>query len=163
MPEQFPSDVSLGYSAKATTVVHSLTERLRKDGPDAKAEWRRQKAEMLHSEFSIRPSLRPFGSDRVRLDSGTGGQGNLSFRDPLNQERRLIPLPSRNSIPTANSSSARNLPDERPKIGADLRMRQTELDVGLEEVEFVPDVEAPSVERGAIQSRALDEKSHRVR
>ena len=33
-----------------------------------------------------------FGSDWAQWEAGTGGRGNLPFRDPLNQERRFIPL-----------------------------------------------------------------------
>ncbi len=37
-------------------------------------------------------SANAFGSDWAQLEAGTCGRGNLPFRDPLNQERRFIPL-----------------------------------------------------------------------
>ncbi len=45
-----------------------------------------------HSAFVPHPSLRAFGSDWAQLEAGMCGRGNLPFRDPLNQERRFIPL-----------------------------------------------------------------------
>ena len=54
----------------------------------------------LHpSSFIIHPfptvlclSAHAFGSDWAQLESGTFGRGNLPFRDPLNKERRFLPL-----------------------------------------------------------------------
>ena len=83
----FTHDVFLSHSAKDKAVVRPLAERLRKDGRQGKAECRRQKAEILHSSFFIHPFLRAFGSDWAQLKAGT-----FRFRDPLNQERRFIPL-----------------------------------------------------------------------
>ena len=37
-------------------------------------------------------SAHAFGSDWAQLEAGTCGRRNLRFRDPLNQERRFIPL-----------------------------------------------------------------------
>jgi hypothetical protein len=37
-------------------------------------------------------SAQAFGSDWAQLEAGTCGRGNLPFRDPLNHERRFIPL-----------------------------------------------------------------------
>jgi hypothetical protein len=42
--------------------------------------------------FCLQPSLRAFGSDWAQLEASTCGRGNLPFRDPLNKERRFIPL-----------------------------------------------------------------------
>ena len=47
------------------------------------------------SDFGFaQPSLsaNAFGSDWAQLEAGTCGRRNLRFRDPLNQERRFIPL-----------------------------------------------------------------------
>ena len=44
--------------------------------------------------FFIYPSPCAFGSDWARWEAGTCGRGNLSFRTPLNQERRFLPLRS---------------------------------------------------------------------
>ena len=48
-----------------------------------------------NSEFGIPRlcmSANAFGSDWAQLEAGTCGKGNLPFRDPLNQERRFVPL-----------------------------------------------------------------------
>ena len=37
-------------------------------------------------------SAHAFGSDWAQLEAGTCGRRNLRFRDPLNRERRFIPL-----------------------------------------------------------------------
>ena len=37
-------------------------------------------------------SANAFGSDWAQLEAGTCGRGNLPFRDPLNRERRFLPL-----------------------------------------------------------------------
>jgi len=60
------------------------------------------KIEEGHSQFGFRisdsgfaqpgMSANAFGSDWAQLEAGTRGRGNLPFRDPLNQERRFIPL-----------------------------------------------------------------------
>ena len=83
MPDEFQYDVFLSHSAKDKAVVRPLAERLRQDGQQGKAEGRMQKAEILHSSFCILPFLR----DWAQLEAGT-----FRFRDPLNQERRFIPL-----------------------------------------------------------------------
>ena len=46
-------DVFLSHSAKDKAVVRPLAERLRADGPEAKAECRRQKFFILHSSFIL--------------------------------------------------------------------------------------------------------------
>jgi len=87
MPDEFTCDVFLSHSAKNKAVVRPLAERLRADGVQAKAEFRIQKAELLHSSFSMLPSLGAFGSDWAQWESGI-----FRFRDELNKERRFIPL-----------------------------------------------------------------------
>ncbi|MEK7676809.1 MAG: hypothetical protein AAB676_13335, partial [Verrucomicrobiota bacterium] len=63
----FICNVFLTRSAKHKAVVQELANRLRNDGPEAKAECRRQKAEFLPSSFCIHPSLCAFGSDWAQL------------------------------------------------------------------------------------------------
>jgi hypothetical protein len=52
----------------------------------------KDKVELQPSAFCLQPLLCAFGSDWAQLEAGTCGRGNLPFRDPLNQERRFIPL-----------------------------------------------------------------------
>ena len=80
MPDEFPYDVFLSHSAKDMAVVRPLAERWRADGPLNNSQ---------HSTFNSQP-LR--GSDWAQLESGTCERGNLPFRDPLNKERRFLPL-----------------------------------------------------------------------
>lgn len=98
MPGDFQYDVFLSHSAKDKAVVRPLAERLRQDG-----------VKVWFDEWEIRPgdsipakieeglehsrvlvfcmSANAFGSDWARLESGT-----FRFRDPLNKERRFLPL-----------------------------------------------------------------------
>ncbi|MEI7819731.1 MAG: toll/interleukin-1 receptor domain-containing protein [Verrucomicrobiota bacterium] len=98
MPGEFPYDVFLSHSAKDKPVVRDVAERLRKDG-----------LRVWFDEWEIRPgdsipakieeglersrvlvpcmSANAFGSDWAQLESGT-----FRFRDPLNKERRFLPL-----------------------------------------------------------------------
>ena len=73
--EPFPYDVFLSHSAKDKAVVRPLTERLRADGLRNNSQ---------PSTFNSQP---PRGSDWAQLESGT-----FRFRDPLNKDRRLLPL-----------------------------------------------------------------------
>jgi hypothetical protein len=112
MASEFKHYVFRSHSAKDKAVVRPLAERLRQDERHAKAEARRQKAEILHSAFFLHPSLRAFGSDWAQLETGTCGRGNwwerrLAVRDPLNQERRFIPL--RLDVPRDCFGSGRRL------------------------------------------------------
>ena len=75
MPDEFPCDVFLSHSAKDKAVVRPLAERLRADGTPKNSQ---------PSTFNSQPSP---GSDWAQLESGT-----FRFRDPLNKERRFIPL-----------------------------------------------------------------------
>ena len=99
--EQFTHDVFLSHSAKDKAVVRPLAERLRADGDTSKDEGKRMKDETaLHpSSFIIHPfptvlcmSAHAFGSDWAQLESGTIRTGQRPFRDPLNKERRFLPL-----------------------------------------------------------------------
>ncbi len=109
MSNQFPHDVFLSHSAKDKAVVRSLAERLRQDGLRVWFdEWvlkpavplahrmgegsgvRAAKIEegLEHSRVLVLcMSANAFGSDWAQLEAGT-----VRFRDPLNQERRFIPL-----------------------------------------------------------------------
>jgi hypothetical protein len=86
MPDEFKYDVFLSHSSKDKEVVRPVAERLRKDGLlDFSFGFR-------VSEFGFPPlaaclSAHAFGSDWAQLEAGT-----FRFRDPLNKERRFIPL-----------------------------------------------------------------------
>jgi hypothetical protein len=99
MAEYFPFDVFLNHSSKDKSIVRPLAERLRADG-----------LRVWYDEWEIRPgdsiphkiekgleqsrililcmSANAFdASDWAQLESGT-----FRFRDPLNKERRFLPL-----------------------------------------------------------------------
>lgn len=98
MSEEFLFDVFLSHSSKDKAVVRAIAERLRNDG-----------LRVWFDEWEIRPgdiipvkiehglersrvlvlcmSSHAFGSDWATLEAGT-----FRFRDPLNKERRFIPL-----------------------------------------------------------------------
>ena len=102
-PDAFQFDVFLSHSAKDKAVVRAVAERLRKDGLKVWFdEW------VLVGRVSVEPtkplakieeglehsrvlvlcmSAHAFGSDWAQLEAGT-----FRFRDPLNKERRFIPL-----------------------------------------------------------------------
>ena len=98
MGQEFEYDVFLSHSAKDKAVVRPLAERLRADGLKvwfdelvikpgdsipAKIE-----AGLEHSRVLVLcMSAYAFGADWAQLEAGT-----FRFRDPLNQERRFIPL-----------------------------------------------------------------------
>src|SRR5215813_9985177 len=94
----FLFDVFLSHSSKDKAVVRPLAERLRRDGVrvwfdeweirpgdsiPAKVEEGLERSRVLVLCMSANAS----GSDWARLESGT-----FRFRDPLNKERRFIPL-----------------------------------------------------------------------
>ena len=87
MPDDFPYDVFLSHSAKDKAVVRPLAERLRADGA---TKFGTRNAESGIARLCM--SADAFGSDWAQLESGTCGRGNLPFRDPLNKERRFLPL-----------------------------------------------------------------------
>ena len=119
--ETFPYDVILSHSAKDKAVVRPLAERLCKDGlkgwfdeweppsPAGAGEGGRRPGEGRGAESDsipakieaglersrvlvLRMSANAFGSDWAQWEAGTCGRRNLHFRDPLNRERRFIPL-----------------------------------------------------------------------
>ena len=84
-------------------MVRPLAERLRADGVKVWFdEWVLKPGDSIpakieegleHSRVLVLcMSANAFGSDWAQLESGTRGRGNLPFRDPLNKERRFIPL-----------------------------------------------------------------------
>jgi hypothetical protein len=112
MPDEtsFTYDVFLSHSSKDKPVVRDIAERLKKDvwfdeWVLPQDELRKLEAESsLHpSSFGLHPlveeglersrvlvlcmSANAFGSDWAQLESGT-----FRFRDPLNKERRFLPL-----------------------------------------------------------------------
>ena len=98
MTERFQFDVFLSHSAKDKAVVRPLAERLRQDGLKVWFdEWVLKPGDSIpakieegleHSRVLVLcMSANAFGSDWAQLEAGT-----FRFRDPLNQERRFIPL-----------------------------------------------------------------------
>jgi len=112
MADDFKYDVFLSHSAKDKAVVRPLAERLRKDGLkvwfdewvlpvasvyDRQGEGGRSQSAataakiekgLEHSRVLVLcMSANAFGSDWAQLEAGT-----FRFRDPLNKERRFIPL-----------------------------------------------------------------------
>ena len=98
MAEEFQFDVFLSHSAKDKSVVRPLAERLRKDGVRVWLDEEQIKpgdsipakieAGLEHSRVLVLcMSVNAFGSDWAQLEAGT-----FRFRDPLNKDRRFIPL-----------------------------------------------------------------------
>ena len=98
MPDEFKYDVFLSHSAKDKAVVRPLAERLREDGLKVWFdEWEIKPGDSIpakieegleHSRVLVLcMSANAFGSDWAQLEAGT-----FRFRDPLNKERRFIPL-----------------------------------------------------------------------
>jgi hypothetical protein len=98
MPSDFHYDVFLNHSAKDKVVVRPLAERLRQDGVKVWFdEWVLEPADSIPVKIEeglersrvlvLCMSANAFGSDWAQLESGT-----FRFRDPLNKERRFLPL-----------------------------------------------------------------------
>jgi class 3 adenylate cyclase len=98
MTESFPYDVFLSHSSKDKAVVRPLAERLRTDGLKVWFdEWVLKPGDSIpakieegleHSRVLVLcMSANAFGSDWTQMEAGT-----FRFRDPLNKERRFIPL-----------------------------------------------------------------------
>ena len=98
MPDNFQFDVFLSHSSKDKPVVRELAARLKGDGIrvwldeeqikpgdsiPAKIEEGLERSRVL----VLCMSANAFGSDWAQLESGT-----FRFRDPLNKERRFLPL-----------------------------------------------------------------------
>ena len=98
MPDEFPYDVFLSHSAKDQAVVRPLAERLRADAVKVWFdEWVLKPGDSIPARIEeglersrvlmICRSANAFGSDGAQLESGT-----VRVRDPLNKERRFLPL-----------------------------------------------------------------------
>jgi GTPase SAR1 family protein len=98
MPDEFQFDVFLSHSAKDKAVVRELAARLQRDGVRVWLDEEQIKpgdsipakieAGLEHSRVLVLcMSANAFGSDWAQLEAGT-----FRFRDPLNKERRFIPL-----------------------------------------------------------------------
>jgi WD40 repeat protein len=96
--ETFSYDVFLSHSAKDKEVVRDVAERLRKDGVKVWFdEWVLKPGDNIPHKIEeglegsrvlvLCMSANAFGSDWAQLESGT-----FRFRDPLNKERRFLPL-----------------------------------------------------------------------
>jgi WD40 repeat protein len=106
-PAQFSYDVFLSHSSKDKAVVKALAERLKKDGlkvwfedweiPPGDSISLRERARVRAAKIEeglersrvlvLCMSVNAFGSDWAQLEAST-----FRFRDPLNKERRFIPL-----------------------------------------------------------------------
>jgi len=98
MGEDFSYDVFLSHSSRDKPVVRQIAARLRDDGVHVWFdEWEIKPGDSIpgkieegleHSRVLVLcMSANAFGSDWARLEAGT-----FRFRDPLNKERRFIPL-----------------------------------------------------------------------
>ncbi|RJR45003.1 MAG: TIR domain-containing protein, partial [Desulfobacteraceae bacterium] len=98
MTEEFRFDVFISYSSKDKAVARAVAERLRTDGLKIWLdEWVLKPGDNIpakieegleHSRILVLcMSRNAFGSDWSQLEAGT-----FRFRDPLNKERRFIPL-----------------------------------------------------------------------
>jgi len=98
MADDFQYDVFLSHSSKDKAVMRPIAERLRADGLRVWFdEWEIKAGDSIpakieegleHSRVLVLcMSANAFGSDWAQLEAGT-----FRFRDPLNKERRFIPL-----------------------------------------------------------------------
>ena len=98
MPEEFEFDAFLSHSSKDKPIVRPLAERLRKDGVRVWLdEWAIKPGDSIPAKIEeglersrllvLCMSKNAFASDWPQLEGGT-----FRFRDPLNKERRFIPL-----------------------------------------------------------------------
>lgn len=98
MPDDFQYDVFLSHSAKDKPIVREIAERLKKDGLRVWFdEWVLKPGDSIPAKIEeglersrvlvLCMSANAFGSDWAQLESGT-----FRFRDPLNKERRFLPL-----------------------------------------------------------------------
>jgi small GTP-binding protein len=98
MTDDFKYDVFLSHSSKDKTVVRAVAERLRSDGLRVWLDdWEIRPGDSIPAKIEeglehsrvlvLSMSANAFGSDWAQLEAGT-----FRFRDPLNKERRFIPL-----------------------------------------------------------------------
>jgi small GTP-binding protein len=94
----FAYDVFLSYSSRDRSIVRGIAERLRADGVRVWFdEWELKPGDHIQARIAdglersrvlvLCMSANAFGSDWTGLESGT-----FLFRDPLNKERRFVPL-----------------------------------------------------------------------
>ena len=98
MAEDFNYDVFLSHSSKDKAIVRDVAERLQADGLRVWFdEWILKPGDSIPSKIDegleqsrvlvLCMSAQAFGSEWAQLESYT-----FRFRDPLNQERRFLPL-----------------------------------------------------------------------
>src|SRR5215510_12100536 len=98
MADDFTYDVFLSHSSKDKAVVRAVAERLRADGLRVWLDdWEIRPGDHIQAKIEeglehsrvlvLCMSAQAFGSDWANLESYT-----YRFRDPLNKERRFIPL-----------------------------------------------------------------------
>src|SRR5262245_57660555 len=98
MADDFKYDVFLSHSSKDKEIVRAVAERLKADGLRVWFdEWILKPGDNLPKKLDdgleesrvlvLFMSANAFGSDWAQLEAGT-----FRFRDPLNRERRFIPL-----------------------------------------------------------------------
>jgi hypothetical protein len=98
MPDEFKYDVFLSHSSKDKAVVRPIAERLKRDGLRVWLDdWEIRPGDNIpakieegleHSRVLVLcMSASAFGSDWAQLEAST-----FRFRDPLNKDRRFIPL-----------------------------------------------------------------------
>ena len=98
MAEHFNYDVFLSHSSKDKAIVRDVAERLQADGLRVWFdEWILKPGDSIPSKIDegleqsrvlvLCMSAQAFGSEWAQLESYT-----FRFRDPLNQERRFLPL-----------------------------------------------------------------------
>jgi hypothetical protein len=98
MTDNFKYDVFLSHSSKDKDIVRDVAERLRADGLRVWFDsWELRPGDSIPAKIEegleqsrvlvLCMSANAFGSDWAKLESGT-----FRFRDPLNQERRFVPL-----------------------------------------------------------------------
>lgn len=98
MPDTFLFDVFLSHSAKDKTIAREIATRLTKDGvrvwfdeeqikPGDSIPSKIEEGMENSRVLELCMSANAFGSDWAQLESGT-----FRFCDPLNKERRFLPL-----------------------------------------------------------------------
>jgi len=103
MADAFQYDVLSSHSSKDKAVVRPLAERLRGDGLKVWFdEWALKSGDSIPAKIEegleasrvllLCMSANAFGTDWTQVEPGMCGRGNLSFRAPLNQERRFLPM-----------------------------------------------------------------------
>ena len=100
MPDEFPYDVFLSHSAKDKAVARRLAERLRRDGLMVPFNFGFRISDFGFAKPGM--SANAFGSDWAQLEAGT-----FRFRDPLNKERRFLPLRLDDALVPGSSTARR--------------------------------------------------------